>query len=60
MKVASKNEPDNVVDDLNPAEYRKTGEEAHGASNKAEGGFSCHLSKCQQTVLENAFGYEFE
>ena len=51
MKVASKNEPDNVVHDLNPAEYRETSKKAHGASNKAEGRFSCHLSKCRQTVF---------
>ena len=51
MKVASTNEPDNVVDDLDPAEYRETSEETHGASNKTEGRLSCHLNKCRQTVF---------
>ena len=43
MKVSSKKKPNNIVDDLNPAEYRETSEEAHGASNKAKGCLSCHL-----------------
>ena len=55
MKVAAKNKPDNVVDDLNPAKYRETSEEAHGASNKAKCSLSCHLSKYRQTVFKNVF-----
>ena len=35
--------PQEIVDNLNPAENRKTSEEAHGASNQSQLGLSCHL-----------------
>ena len=36
-------EPDQVVDDLDPAEEGEASEEAHSAPNKAQLGFGCYL-----------------
>ena len=38
-------EPQDIVDNLNPTENRETSEEAHGASNQAKLGLSCHLGE---------------
>ena len=39
-------EPDHIVDDLDPAEDGEAREEAHRASNEAQLGLSCHLHEC--------------
>ena len=39
-------EPDHVVDDLDPAEEGEASEEAHRASNEAQLGLSGHLHAC--------------
>ena len=39
-------EPDHVVDDLDPAEEGEASEEAHRASNEAQLGLGGHLNAC--------------
>ena len=38
-------EPQDIVDNLNPTENWEASEEAHGASNQAKLGLSCHLGE---------------
>ena len=46
-------EPDHIVDDLDPAEEGEASEEAHRASNEAQLGLSGHLHVLHQSKSQN-------
>ena len=50
-------EPDQVVDDLDPTEEGEASEEAHSASNEPQLGLRCHLRFCMNPKVRQDFWF---